>query len=653
MNRVIGFYGNNPLDLEHLVRESIKCGYKQPIIYTSYKNHTAYTKQFEIQMANNINHAKELLIKRFGRRADFGVLSGDIKRVETPIVPSGPKEVYESDVIISYIDSNSDFIDEAINSILYQCNVNTIIHIIFDGPTVENSEVYEKYKQYSNIRFYQNKSSGPYIAINRIYKYFETDFITIMDADDISLPNRIWKAIDAIYKDNADAYSAAMEQFVDPRYSNKMLTDRLQEYPITESCRKGSHTPNGDIVHGTLTIKKDVFARINGYGDLFCGADTHLAHRLDVAGYKIHHSKEIAGLRRLHNASLTNNNKYGLHTKVRRDIHNKMRSDYENIAKGHPPNMYGSLHKYIASADVNKIGGTNKPNKIGSAIRKPAIISCYYNPCHYKNLYNNCKKFLENLGHDVTLVELSYDGRFDFKDSIHIRGDIDSNFMWQKERLINIGIESQPDDVDAVIWLDADIIFENKNWLQETIDLLEYHPVVQPYQKIYFYDSNQNIARVANSISHQRQLGLYHEPGTPGGAWAARIDAIPNGIYDKDIVGGNDVYALSAWIPEITNIQHRFKSLSRIDPWLKEWQIKNSHYVDGNIGCTNGILYHMFHGTRSNRQYGTRTQILNMHNFHINDIIIDDNGLWAWNSKNKKLHNAVAKYFLDRKEDTP
>ena len=53
--------------------------------------------------------------------------------------------------------------------------------------------------------------------------------------------------------------------------------------------------------------------------------------------------------------------------------------------------------------------------------------------------------------------------------------------MWQKERLLNVGIEHLPQSCRKVAWLDTDIFFENPRWAVETSALLDMVPVVQPF----------------------------------------------------------------------------------------------------------------------------------------------------------------------------
>ena len=95
-------------------------------------------------------------------------------------------------------------------------------------------------------------------------------------------------------------------------------------------------------------------------------------------------------------------------------------------------------------------------------------ISSYFNPTNSKKIKENYLTFRKNLKVPITTVELAFnDQPFFISDSIKIRGDT-NNIMWQKERLLNIAIDSLPNNIDKIAWIDADILFENEKWFYDT-----------------------------------------------------------------------------------------------------------------------------------------------------------------------------------------
>ncbi|MBM4317211.1 MAG: hypothetical protein FJ116_06995, partial [Deltaproteobacteria bacterium] len=94
------------------------------------------------------------------------------------------------------------------------------------------------------------------------------------------------------------------------------------------------------------------------------------------------------------------------------------------------------------------------------------IITCVFNPTNSRKIRDNYAQFRKNLNHPILTVELAFnDQPFFIEDAIQIRGT-NENLMWQKERLLNIALESLPEQIDKIAWLDADIIFKNNSWAE-------------------------------------------------------------------------------------------------------------------------------------------------------------------------------------------
>jgi len=111
-------------------------------------------------------------------------------------------------------------------------------------------------------------------------------------------------------------------------------------------------------------------------------------------------------------------------------------------------------------------------------------VTCYFNVNNSDRVKNNFIEFRNNFNAPLTVVELAFDDQpFWIDDSIQIRGD-SSHLMWQKERLLNIGIQSLPPNVDKVAWVDADIIFEDLGWFKKLEERLDYVPFCQVFKKV-------------------------------------------------------------------------------------------------------------------------------------------------------------------------
>ena len=282
------------------------------------------------------------------------------------------------------------------------------------------------------------------------------------------------------------------------------------------------------------------------------------------------------------------------------------------------------------------------------------IITTHFNPQGYRRPIENYRRFRKSLGdlqeHLIT-VELSYSCLQEIPGALWLRGG-PQNVMWQKERLINYVVSRLPPKIDRVCWVDADLLFLNPHWYEETVKLLDEHPVVQCFSGIHYLDAGGSVTHSAPSWAwnhcHPDKNGKY---GPPGGALAARREALGDGLDESHLVGGGDQLMIQMWtgqwkcyLTQQANLAMRHYSMRR------GWRAYER--VRGNLGVTHGEVVHLFHGTREKRNYGGRTKILVDNDYDPEtDIRVDENGLLEWASEKPGLHRAVAEYFAARDED--
>lgn len=275
------------------------------------------------------------------------------------------------------------------------------------------------------------------------------------------------------------------------------------------------------------------------------------------------------------------------------------------------------------------------------------VITSFYNPCSYHRLTANYWQFRDSLPCDLTTIELSFDGNFAIPDAVQVQGCAD-NIMWQKERLLNILIERST--ADAIAWVDADLIFNNQNWLHETQQKLAQFPVVQLFQNVIDLDADGEQIRTLPGYVWGRDQGISGHL-RPGGAWAARRDVLQHGLLDDHIIGGGDVMLLigmTGWWkhPLLKQIGHNWRQKTLRDAAQIYPTVRN------HLGYITGNCHHLYHGEQANRNYVGRLAKLTDHAFDPDeDIAIDANGLWKWNSDKPEMHQAVASYFEERRED--
>src|SRR5262249_29917335 len=93
------------------------------------------------------------------------------------------------------------FIEEAIISILSQTYENVELVIADDGSMDNTRRVLDRLTD-RRIRRYDNKENLGYLRTrNRLFRLTTGEFVTLQDADDISLPNRIENQVGAFLAD--------------------------------------------------------------------------------------------------------------------------------------------------------------------------------------------------------------------------------------------------------------------------------------------------------------------------------------------------------------------------------------------------------------------------------------------------------------------
>lgn len=277
------------------------------------------------------------------------------------------------------------------------------------------------------------------------------------------------------------------------------------------------------------------------------------------------------------------------------------------------------------------------------------VVCCHFNPCGYTLPLENYWKFREALGCDLQTIELSFNGLYEIPDALHVRGTSD-NLMWQKERLLNILIERS--DEDKVAWVDADILWDNPNWYAEAEELLDEFAAVQLFESIDFLGADGKVEITKESaMSHYAKTGEVSINYFPGGAWAARRDAIPGGLMDENVIGGGDVWMALGWL----GIWNGWATNKMNEVWRKVFLTRAASYFRAagrKLSCVSGKGTHLYHGSRKNRQYGERLAYLTDFDFDpMTDIALDTNGLWKWSSDKPEMHQKVADYFDERNED--
>ena len=302
-------------------------------------------------------------------------------------------------------------------------------------------------------------------------------------------------------------------------------------------------------------------------------------------------------------------------------------------------------------------------------------ITTFFNPLGYRTRSENFRDFRKRLDVPLAAIELSFDG-----ETILAAEDADilvqlhsGSLLWQKERLLNLILQRLPRQCEIVAWLDADIFFARPDWTDMARRKLEESRFVQLFEEVCDLpqgfpldgiDSAETLPRV-NSTTFRAERGLEvtsglrrpeHRSGRSsanGLAWAARRKLFEErGFYDTCILGSGDRAMVGAALGEYDAIREALFMSGAQERHYMEWAVPFHEEVGGRIGCTEGTVYHLWHGDPSLRQLDTRYGILEPFDFDpYLDIAVGAGGYWEWSTPKERMHRAVRDYFLSRRED--
>lgn len=297
------------------------------------------------------------------------------------------------------------------------------------------------------------------------------------------------------------------------------------------------------------------------------------------------------------------------------------------------------------------------------------VVTARCNPLRYEKpdaIYRDWAQHMLESGVCLTVVECQYGERpftCDLPGVRHI-GVRANSMLWEKERLLNIGIASLPDDWRHVAWIDSDVFFRQRDWASETVHALQLFDVIQPWSSCYDLGPQGEHMQMHRAFcriwmdgepimqgprAHKHPYRFAH----PGYAWAATRDFLTatGGLIDTAALGSGDHHmalglinrAVESYPPNVTE---GYKQ-----PILR-WQNRAMRFSNGNIGALPGTIEHVFHGAKISRAYESRWEILTCNSFDpAADLMMNTWQAWELTGGKPRLRRDIERYFRERNED--
>ena len=291
------------------------------------------------------------------------------------------------------------------------------------------------------------------------------------------------------------------------------------------------------------------------------------------------------------------------------------------------------------------------------------VIMVVSNPCSYKRRYELARQFIGRMENEdsvqLYIVELTYENQpfvlTQKNNPRHLQLHTEVP-IWHKENMINLGTRLFPSDWKAMAWIDADIEFESNTWSLDTLKLLNgYADMVQLFSHAVDLDKDESTMHVANSGGYQYEKQLPYRMGInywhPGYAWACTRKAYETmgGLYENAILGSGDQIMMLSLLGQVDKA---------LNPTNHEEYKKDAHLFQERVkqlrfSYVPGVIRHYYHGTKANRRYRERWQILVEHQYYPHEHLKKEpNGLLVPSeSCPSQLLKDILQYFKDRNED--
>jgi hypothetical protein len=294
------------------------------------------------------------------------------------------------------------------------------------------------------------------------------------------------------------------------------------------------------------------------------------------------------------------------------------------------------------------------------------VIIVISNPCLYGTRYKLANEFIKRMEEEeehvnLFVVELIYNNQkyiiTDKKNKRHLQIKTDVP-LWHKENMVNLGVAHLlPKNYKAFAWIDADVEFENTTWAIDTLKILNgSKDIVQVFSHCVDMDKDESNLNIFNGFGYSYSKNKkYTTNGSnywhPGYAWAITRKAYERigGLYDKGILGsGDSIIALSL----INKVSHTLN----VDyhEGYKESILEFQKKTKGlRLGYVPGVIRHFFHGSKKNRKYTERWNILIQHAFSpLTHVKYDTKGILVPTEEfPTDFENDILNYFKERNED--
>ncbi|WP_439398639.1 hypothetical protein ACRQ5Q_14930 [Bradyrhizobium sp. PMVTL-01] len=302
------------------------------------------------------------------------------------------------------------------------------------------------------------------------------------------------------------------------------------------------------------------------------------------------------------------------------------------------------------------------------------VVTCVANPIRWESRIRLAKDAIREWQEDgakVTVVECAYGSRpYDLADlpgitHVPVRA---RTLVWNKECLLNIGIQRLPHDAQYIGTFDADIHFRKRHWAAETVHALQLYPVVQPWTECIDLGPNDEMMQAHKSFcslhhagkpvvesgkKHWKFDGGPYDHAHPGFAWAWTrpfLDEV-GGLIETGGMGSGDHHMAHSLVGAGRKSVPAGTSESYLGHILR-WEKRALRAAARKLGFVPNLIEHAFHGSKPKRGYNTRWGMFLEHGFDPHtDLKRNSYGVLEFAGNKPYLEAAFDRYLRSRSED--
>lgn len=251
-------------------------------------------------------------------------------------------------VIMSTYKEDERLLRESIESILNQTYKDFEYIIILDYPDndVHKSVIEEYALKDDRINFYINeKNMGLTDSLNRGLSLCHGEYIARMDADDISLPDRLERQMEYLEKNHYDLIGGITEMINE----NGSLLYSIKSVPTDPKKINKALRYSQCIAHPTWLGKKEVFEKNAGYRHMPLCEDYDFTLRAVLNGFVISNLNEAVLKYRMTSNSISRSNLFEQYLYM-----SYITNEYKNNRIASVDKAYAYVQQHLNEKDSNK-----------------------------------------------------------------------------------------------------------------------------------------------------------------------------------------------------------------------------------------------------------------------------------------------------------